>query len=363
MQQTSTAINETLTRLAAEHDRKVDFVADTRDLSLVNRAYSNPDRPYALIINGNTYRDFVRSELPTEFNIRPEGHRQLAAKTGITHKDYARMQEHAPDLLATNVNHWLRHDPKRAMVRDLDGVRAVLSSRYRRIDHRDILNAAAPRLEANGYTITGLQANETRMVLRAELSEPVELRKVGDVAKRGIVITNSENGHGSFLVGMFVRILSCLNGMQMDDHRMRRHHVGTDQANGFLSESTMQADDAVFLMKAADLIDAFADRRKFDKFWDAIDNAGSVELAAPIAAAEVLTKRAGLNKAEGVAVRDGLVKSADFTVWGAIQALTAFAHKGDMSSDANLDRRSELEQTAGRLLMDKSAHAALSAAA
>lgn len=365
----------TFARLTRQAESARDFIADTRDLAtdvievVPRTATGSTDHSQesgfetVLTTHGETRAFLGQNGITTRFPINPNGHRQLAEKVGIPWAYYSRMQSDAPGLLNKNVNHWFATEPKRVMVRTLYGVRAFLSDRYRRIDHIDVLRAVLPRLESNGYRITDFQVSDTRLVMRAVYPEPVELRKVGDVAERGVRISNSEVGRGAFVTEPYVRILSCLNGMTMPDSRLRRNHVGASLSDGLLSEETINADEQVFIMKSADMIDAIADCSRFRKFWDAIETAGGMTVESPLAAAELLATKAGLNKTEGEAVRDGFLRAADPTVWGLLQSLTAFAHEGAMGDEANMDRRAELESVAGRILLDVPTRAALVAAA
>src|SRR5262249_41625075 len=82
------------------------------------------------------------------FEPTPIAHRQIGERIGIPAKYYDRMRIEAPDLLASNVNHWLRESDEKRLVRTLDGnARAFLSDRYRRLDNFELLEAALPTLQ------------------------------------------------------------------------------------------------------------------------------------------------------------------------------------------------------------------------
>ena len=65
--------------------------------------------------------------------LTPHAHGQIGTYLGIPKRYYSKMLEHAPDLLCTNLNHWLhqREDSQR-LVRTLDkSVRGFLSNSFR----------------------------------------------------------------------------------------------------------------------------------------------------------------------------------------------------------------------------------------
>jgi hypothetical protein len=72
------------------------------------------------------------------FTITRPCHNQIAERLEIPVKYYAKMENESPELLAENVNTWLKEKPKEVFIRGLgDSVRAFLSNRYRVIDHLD----------------------------------------------------------------------------------------------------------------------------------------------------------------------------------------------------------------------------------
>lgn len=85
------------------------------------------------------------------FGMGENAHRQIGAYTGIPASYYDKLMT-SPQLLAENVNHWLKDkavqaqlNPERRMIRTLDGnVRAFLSDRYRRIDNEMVAEAVLP---------------------------------------------------------------------------------------------------------------------------------------------------------------------------------------------------------------------------
>ena len=123
----------TLQELAAEIARqsagKRDFVADTRELTMLTTSDGSE-----LHVGGSG-----------EFALRPLASEQIADYLDIPRKFYGRLRGDHPALLDHNVNALLRHEPKRRMVRTLDGqARAFLSDRYRRLDNDELAEAILP---------------------------------------------------------------------------------------------------------------------------------------------------------------------------------------------------------------------------
>lgn len=70
------------------------------------------------------------------FSITKSCPGQIADKLDIPFKYYHKMENEAPELLAENVNAWLKKTDKKFFIRGLgDSIRAFLSERYRVIDH------------------------------------------------------------------------------------------------------------------------------------------------------------------------------------------------------------------------------------
>jgi hypothetical protein len=93
---------------------------------------------------------------------------QIGERVGIPTKYLRKMQEEAPRLLTTNVNHWFGERPETRMVRTLDGTaRAFLSNRYMRVDNYDVAGTALPvLLNTAGLRIASCEVTENRRITR-----------------------------------------------------------------------------------------------------------------------------------------------------------------------------------------------------
>jgi hypothetical protein len=333
-----------LTALATELERqseaKRDFVADTRRVSMIE----NEDHSSILsLADGNGGQTFP---------LTPVCHDQLATRLGIPAKYYDRMLEKAPDLLRDNVNTWLHDDPKKVLVRTLDGnARAFLSDRYRPLDNFDLAQAILPTLldSSMGFTIESCELTERRMYLKVLCPKIQGEIKVGNVVQAGIVISNSEIGFSSVKVEQLVYELICKNGM-ITANSLKRHHVGKSQYAGLdfeiaqaqeiFTDATRQADDRAFWMKVRDVVKAAFNEQMFQETLERHKASVTREITKdPVEVVEVTAKRFGFNDAERSGILTNLIKGADLTQYGLAQAVTRMAQ--DVES---YDRSIEMER-------------------
>lgn len=167
------------------------------------------------------------------------------------------MQSEAPDLLDQNINHWLNQNPKRRMIRVLDGkVRAFLSDRYRRLNNLELCAAVLPVInEMKTAVIESCEVTPTHLYLKVVNRRVKAEVKVGDVVQASFVVSNSEVGLGSLRVGPLVFRLVCKNGMICKELAQKKYHVGRqvsisdDSAYKLYSEETLAQDDKAFFLK------------------------------------------------------------------------------------------------------------------
>lgn len=335
---------QTLTEMAAELDRqanaKRDFIAPTRELEMVKEEVHD-DGGLSLRVNGHG-----------TFGITETAHEQLGGRLGIPRPYYQRMQENAPSLLMDNVNHWLRSQPEKRMVRTLDGnARAFLSDRYRPLDNFDLAETVLPLLTANGCRIESAALTERRLYIKA-VTERITLEvKKGDIVQAGIVISNSEIGAGSVKVEPMVFRLVCLNGMIANDAAMRKYHIGRsgeagDLAEEFFKDTTRRADDKAFWLKVRDVVEGAFTRDIFERIVGRMKIASELEINGdPVKAVEIVTKKFGLQEIEGSGVLRHLIKGGDLSQWGLVNAITRTSQDVE-----GYDRATELERLGGQVL-------------
>jgi hypothetical protein len=279
--------------------------------------------------------------------------RQLADRLKIPFAYFERMRTDQPELLDRNVNTWLHKEPEQRLIRTLDGrARAFLSDRYRRLDNYDLLEHVLPILrELPGARFESMELTETRMYVKV-VTPRIEFEiQPGDVVQAGVVISNSEIGHGSLSVQPLVYRLVCRNGLIAPDRAMRKAHVGrlqeasTEEITIF-RDDTLAAEDKAFYLKVRDVVQAAVSQASFEQTAVKMRATLGIKLTGdPVKAVEVLATRYLLNEQERSGVLRSLIAESDLSGYGLVNAVTGYAQEVD-----NYDRATELEQLGGRLL-------------
>src|SRR5262249_23830211 len=193
---TGLSLVDLVRRIDANRVNKRDFVVPTSGLTMQVEERPAPD--------GTVTRRPVL-ELPDNhgtFPILPLAHDHVGQRLNIPAKYYDRMLRDAPDLLVTNVNAWFRKEPEPRMVRTLDGqARAFLSSKYQRIEHEAIADAALPVLaDLPGVEIVSAEVTDRRLYIHFVVPTITGEVKKGDIVQAGGIIQNSEVGLGAVSV-------------------------------------------------------------------------------------------------------------------------------------------------------------------
>lgn len=279
--------------------------------------------------------------------------RQLADRLKIPFAYFERMRTDQPELLDRNVNTWLHKEPEQRLIRTLDGrARAFLSDRYRRLDNYDLLEHVLPILrELPGARFESMELTETRMYVKV-VTPRIEFEiQPGDLVQAGVVISNSEIGHGSLSVQPLAYRLVCRNGLIAPDRAMRKAHVGrlqeasTEEITIF-RDDTLAAEDKAFYLKVRDVVQAAVSQASFEQTAVKMRATLGIKLTGdPVKAVEVLATRYLLNEQERSGVLRSLIAESDLSGYGLVNAVTGYAQEVD-----NYDRATELEQLGGRLL-------------
>jgi hypothetical protein len=330
-----------LTELAATIERqqalKLDLIAPTSATTLTLGKWQNDIIPQITI------------EGQGSFPINHTAHRQLASRLNIPAAYYDRMLKEAPELLVSNANEWLGRADENRLIRTLDGnARAYLSDRYQRIDNQEIAEIALPVLAAiPDVQIVSSQITERRMYIQAVAPRiQGEVRK-GDAVQAGVVISNSEIGHGSVSVQALIWRLVCLNGMIAPDATFRAYHVGrkVEDNAALWADDTRQADDRAVLLKVRDMVAVAVDEARFGQRLAQLEDLSQVRVSGnPARVVEVLAKKVGMSEGEGGGILRSLIEGGDLSAWGVLNAVTAQAHT------AAYDRAVEIEVIGGRLI-------------
>ena len=329
-------LNELSRRITANQELKRDYIAPANQLEMAVQT----DGKVALAVPDHGH-----------FPILPIAHRQLGTFINVPAQYYDRMKVEAPDLLAENINTWLRRMPGdvKRMVRTLGGDdRALLSNSYQRIEHEEIAAVALPILaDLPGVRIVSCQITDARLYIHFVVETIQGEVTVGDVVQAGGIISNSEVGLGSVSVAGLIWRLICLNGAKTTD-TFRRAHIGrkVDDSEALWADDTRKADDRAILLKVRDMVRAVVDETRFRQRLDQMRNLTEGKITGNmVTAVEVLTQKVGLADTIRPNILRSLAEGGQLNAWGLLNAVTAQAHTA-----TDYDNAVALEAAGGQLL-------------
>lgn len=346
-------LGELAQEIMKQSQNKRDFMANTSQLwAKVSDDYNKPEIKIEMKLNGDS---------KAEFGLTSAAHSQIANKLGIPGNYYNRMATDLPDLLATNINAWMRKEPTRRLVRTLDGkVRAFLSDKYAIWQDNELaLAASLPVL----HTLPGLQfpscsVTEKKLYLQCyyptlTANLPTTERQKGDVLYAGLTISNSETGWGRFTVERLIYVLSCTNGMIRGESIGRRHisrrieDQEGEMEESFYSQETVKADMQAFMLKVRDHVKEAFNEIAFGNDVKAIENARQHRVEAKHLEDKIVEigTKGGLLKSEIEGVLAKVIEGGDLSAWGISQGITNLAN--DLE---DYDRVVELERIGGKVI-------------
>lgn len=317
-----------------------------------------------------------------QFGINDIAHGQISEHTKIDRRYYDKCRRDAPELLATNVDHWFRKYPAPQMLRTLDGnVRAMLSPQFQAFDNFGFAAAALPILLARKLTVMSCEITERRLYLKAvdeQLFRDVPVGyKMGDGTHRifttcapAIILSNSEVGFGRVVVETGVYTRACTNLALFSNGGMKRTHVGARHklADGLdvadldaiMTSATKQKTLEALWMQVRDVIAAAFDDKVIAKRLEAVEVAAGRQIAGKVdAVVDVVAERFDLVEGERDSVFKHLIEGGSLTQYGLHAAITRAAQ-----DVASYDRATELEYLGGRVLeLPRTEWAALDVAA
>jgi len=302
---------------------------------------------------GDCALTIAASDAFAHYGITQLARRQLADKLKIPFAYFERMRLDQPDLLDSNINTWLQADGERRLIRTLDGqVRAVLSERYRRLDNYDLAENVLPILQRlPEMRFESVELTETKMYIKVVTPRTRFEMAPGDVVQAGLVIMNSEVGHGTLSVQPLIYRLVCSNGLIAADHGLRKTHVGRiqqteEEAVTVFRDDTLAADDKAFFLKVRDVVEAAVSEASFLQIAHKMQKTQGIALTGdPVKTVEVLANRYTLNETERIGVLRHLVREGDLSGYGLVNAITHYSQEID-----DYDRATEFEALGGKLI-------------
>lgn len=360
----------TLTELAMEIERqaesKKDFTVKTNGMEFVMpKADQSPDSFYkegfnslhpGVVLTGAP--ELVMNGLDERFAVTSHAHSQLGAHLNIPRKFYDEQLGKNPDLLSVMVNTLMRRDVKPRLVRTLDGrARAIMSNRYRPIDHYDIAPMVFERLSETQAQIVSCEVTEGKLYIKALFPKSEAEVKKGDPIQMGIVVSNSEIGMGQISFQPLLFRLACLNGAIMQDSSLKRRHLGgqlqmddTGLAMEYIKDDTKKKMDEALIYQLRDTLTAFSSPEKVLEYAEKAKIAMDHRITGdPVAAVQVLQKKANLTDDDRGGIMRHLINGGDLSRWGMANAVTRYSQ--DVES---YDKATELETLGGTLIeLDK----------
>ena len=281
--------------------------------------------------------------------------RQVAERTSIP-TAYAEDLNQTPwgrALLAVNLNENLSHrlaQDDRFLVRSLQSeARGFLSSRFRRLDSRPIVDALLGVANQHGGVVASGFAGDVKVSLRIVMPEVREtFPGSGDFVVVGLDFSNSNYGAGALNLSSFLLRLVCLNGaMVAADYR--KVHLGArlDESVEY-SERTYALDTEATVSAVTDMGRYLLGPARVEQVVDSIRAAAKTEID-PTRALASIRKR--LTKAESEAI-SAKYNSADIVDLPAGQTAWRFSNAVSWLARETEDgaRRLDLEAMAGEFV-------------
>ena len=326
---------EVLTELKRQNESKHDYISPAGSISLWD--------------DGQTLsmRSSVSQEL---FGTTDLFHRQIGSALSIPAKYYDLMRTQKPELLAENVNSWLKSREQNYMIRSMDYgsgrvARAFLSDRYRRIDNMEVASAILPLFAGKEeMEVISCEVTMSRLYLKI-LNKRLEAEVVpGDFVQAGVVISNSEVGLGAVSVQPLVYRLVCSNGMVCNEFDERKAHVGRaakglEDSFGIYTDETMEAEDRAFMLRLRDTTLAAIEEARFTQIVGRLQDSTHAKITGRIQDVVELTGKAyDLSQPEQDNILNYLISGGDLSLYGLSNAITRASQDVD-----SYDRATSLE--------------------
>lgn len=323
-------------------------------VSLVEELEKQRENSIDLIVDNSTLKAIpdgpneVRLAIPEygEYPLTDWGHGQLADKLQIPRRYYERMRSSGrTDLLAENINAWLK-EKKRRLVRILDDrIRAILSDRYRIMDNHDLLFLALDEFKKK-ETVEVYRADltETMLYLKAvDRTLTASIRET-DIVCGGLILRNSEVGASAFRVEPFMLRKICGNGLILK-HSLKKIHLGRqtlEMGEIRWSDETRELEDKVLWAKARDVIRATFDNRIFESWVKKLRESVWVGIEKPVKAINNIAEHLAFTEDQKNQL---LMHFAEHTKYGLINAVARFAR-----DSKNVDQQVRIEEFGGKIL-------------
>lgn len=311
-------LQQLVTELQRQLETKFDFVLPTDSLELV----LHPERGMELAIYNEDVAAYLGGDLlPMNLRVLKQiGGNRMDPE--IPARFVEKMNEKRGTRLAALMTGLMRDAPEKWLVRTLDGkARAVLSDRYKIVDHWDLLGTALKTAKAVGANPLEASLTETNMRLklirtdvwdslnltRAEnkpgwfaggLGNQKYLSMVGakswgelpggpNIVHPVVTIGNSETGQGGYYCNIGILLSACYN-IATVQKVVGKIHLGSQIETGIYTAATVQAQQDAIGMMIADTVKACFTQEKFKEIIAQVSAASSKEVKDPVQEVERL---------------------------------------------------------------------------
>ena len=363
-------LSQLVTELERQRDSMVDFIADSRELDVVDA----PDGTMYLKANSCQVGEWLTESTPiTDKALGQIGQR---VDPDVPVSFLRRLASQRPTLCADLLTKLMHGTAKRRLIRLLDGkVRAFLSDRYLCIDHYALAFSALDAVKASNGNVVSATLTEDNMRLKfttnevwdsidnaapnshgfinvrgmganSQYSESIGL--TGNDMPGGIgtvvptcTLSNSETGNGRLILELGVLNSYCMNTCLMDES-VARVHLGETMEVGVYTPETIRLETAAIMAKIKDAITAAFHPATFGRMVDRLRSAKDTKIQSPAPAVTQCVKEHGLPESYIDDLLAYFVREEQ-TAYGMGQAVSRFAQ--DFHEDP--DKSYELEKVAG----------------
>jgi hypothetical protein len=269
------------------------------------------------------------------FSITKPCHSQIAEKLEIPLKYYHKMEESAPELLAENVNTWLKQNSKDVFIRGLgNSARAFLSDRYRVIDHLDVLMCSLNELQSHETEIEDCFLSEIEMNIKVKSVKLRDfVRHKDDLIMGGIFLTNSETGHKALRVEPRLFRVKCSNGMIVEELVTREIHIGNGDEI---------VDEIIYLSLRRSIRELFS---RFGEIVLLLRESTEIKIKNPLKVIQNVVDQYKLSEAQKANILMAFGAEPEYDKYGIANALTLAAQK-----EETWEKSVEMERIGGRLI-------------
>lgn len=356
------------------------LIAELERQSKTRRDYVVPAKDIKAVVDDGEVKFAIQMDSslpPVLYEPTITAHEGMWNRFNINKTYYERMGNDATDLLATNINYWAERDGRNFLMRTLDDkVRAFMSDRFRTLDSVELFFTAFQESKKVGAKIVQADLTETNFymkILHPEWATKLDGFKMDMRARRenrqfnghntysilehlddeddggtylvpGIVVRNSDVGHGSLNAELFIFDLVCSNGM-IGQRTIHQVHLGAQQGEGYVSYETRELEDRAIWGKVRDLITASFDKTKFLAMVKRIQEASQEPLQDATAAVDSVVRNFGFSDEDRQQILNELISAGSSTVYGLLSAVTAVGR-----DKSNYDEGVRFERAGGDIL-------------